>query len=231
MSGVEYFQDDKLYEQPCRAIVVSCSATESPRLLFNSTTQLFRKGLGNNNDSVGRNLQGHAYSGAAGLFEKDLFDGLDPAARVACRDFSHGLPDGLKGGGMTANEFIRLPYLSSRPVPPQVPRWGLEHKRFVRQNYKRTVGVMGLVQEMPVFESRVELVPDLKDHSGIPSLLISGHRHSHDAEVGKFIAARCDEWLKEAGAVPTWRTVAGRGVSGVKTRPERAAWATIRRLP
>jgi hypothetical protein len=29
----------------------------------------------------------------------------------------------------------------------------------------------------------------VKDHWGIPSLRISGHRHSHDIEVGKFIAA------------------------------------------
>ena len=213
-SGIEYFQDDKLYEQPCRAVVVSCSATESPRLLFNSATKLFPRGLGNNNDWVGRNLQGHAYSGASGLFEKDLFDGLGPAARVACCDFNHGLPNGLKGGAMIANEFICLPYLYSRTVPPQVPRWGIQHKRFVRENYTRTVGVKGPVQEMPVFESRVELAPDLKDHWVIPSLRISGHRHSHDVEVGKFIAAKCEEWLKEAGAVSTWKSVAGRGVSG-----------------
>jgi choline dehydrogenase-like flavoprotein len=213
-SGIEYFQDDKLYEQPCRAVVVSCSATESPRLLFNSATKFFPRGLGNNNDWVGRNLQGHAYSGASGIFEKDLFDGLGPAARVACCDFNHGLPNGLKGGAMIANEFICLPYLYSRTVPPQVPRWGIQHKRFVRENYTRTVGVKGPVQEMPVFESRVELAPDLKDHWGIPSLRISGHRHPHDVEVGKFIAAKCEEWLKEAGAVSTWKSVAGRGVSG-----------------
>ena len=65
-----------------------------------------------------------------------------------------------------------------------------------------------------MFESRVELAPDLKDHWGIPSLRISGHRHPHDVEVGKFIAAKCEEWLKEAGAVSTWKSVAGRGVSG-----------------
>jgi len=115
---------------------------------------------------------------------------------------------------MIANEFIRLPYLFARTVPPQIPRWGLEHKRYVRKNYKRTLGVMGPVQEMPVFESRVELAPELKDHWGIPSLRISGHRHSHDVEVGTFIAGKCEEWLKEAGAISTWRSVAGRGVSG-----------------
>jgi choline dehydrogenase-like flavoprotein len=113
-TAVEYIQSNQLYSQPCRAVVVSCSATESPRLLFNSATKIFPRGIGNRYDWVGRNLQGHAYAGAYGLFDRDTFDGLGPGARIACCDFSHGLPGGLKGGGMIANEFIRLPYLFSR---------------------------------------------------------------------------------------------------------------------
>jgi hypothetical protein len=195
-------------------VVVSCSATETPRLLFNSATKPFPRGLGNNNDWVGRNLQGHAYSGAVGLFEEDLFDGLGPAARVACCDFSHGLPNGLKGGALIANEFIRLPYLYSRTVAPQVPRWGIEHKRFVRKNYKRSVGVMGPGAGDAGFREPRRTGAGLDGPLGLPSLRISGHRHSHDVEVGKFIAAKCEDWLKEAGAVATWKLVAGRGVSG-----------------
>jgi choline dehydrogenase-like flavoprotein len=214
-TGVEYFQGEALFEQPCKAVVVSCSATESARLLFNSASKLFPRGLGNNNGWVGRNLQGHAYSGALGIFDKEIFDGLGPAARVACCDFNHNLPGGLKGGALIANEFIRLPYLFSRTaIPPGGPTWGLEHKRLVRKNYKRTTALMGPIQEMPVFDCRVELAPEVKDYWGIPSLRISGKRHRHDIEVGKFIAGKCEQWLREAGATTTWQTVAGAGVSG-----------------
>ncbi len=214
-TAVDYIQGGKLYTQPCRAVVVSCSATESPRLLLNSATKLFPKGLGNRYDWLGRNLQGHSYSGAYGLFERDVYDGLGPAARVASCDFSHGLPGGLRGGGVMANEFIRLPYLFSRQsLPPGTPRWGAEHKRFVRKYYKRSVGIKSPIQEMPVFESRVELAPDLKDSYGIPTIRLSGHRHSEDAKVGKFIALRCEEWLKEAGASHTWLSLPGSGLSG-----------------
>ncbi len=213
--AVEYFQRKQLYIQPCRAVVVSCSATESPRLLLNSATKLFPQGLGNRFDWVGRNLQGHAYSGAYGLFEHDVYDGLGPAARIACCDFSHGLPNGLKGGAVMANEFITLPYLFSRSaIPPGVPRWGLEHKRFVRKYYKRSAGIKCPVQEMPVFESRVELAPGLNDAWGIPTVRLSGHRHPHDLQVGEFLASKCEMWLKEAGASKTWKTVANAGLSG-----------------
>lgn len=46
--------------------MVVASATETPRLLLNSKSKKFPDGVGNNNDWVGRNLQGHAYSGAFG---------------------------------------------------------------------------------------------------------------------------------------------------------------------
>lgn len=214
-TGVEYFEDRRLYQQPCRLVVVSCSATETPRLLFNSANKLFPRGLGNNNDWVGRNLQGHAYSGACGLLEHDVYDGIGPGARVACCDFNHGLPGGLIGGAMIAGEFIRLPYLFSQSmIPPDVPRWGLEHKRHVRTYYKRTITVQGPVQEMPVFDMRVELAPDVKDAWGIPTIRLRGKRHPNDIEVGKYIAGKAEEWLKEAGAVRTWKRVPGNGTTG-----------------
>ena len=116
---------------------------------------------------------------------------------------------------MMANEFIREPYLFSRSViPPDVPRWGIEHKKFVQRYFKRSAGVKAPIQEMPVFESRVEISPDVKDAWGIPVARLSGHRHPHDIEVGKYVAARCEEWLKEAGASKTWTSVTGTGLSG-----------------
>jgi choline dehydrogenase-like flavoprotein len=95
-----------------------------------------------------------------------------------------------------------------------VAKWGLEHKRQVRRCYRRTVGVQGPVQEMPVFESRVELAPEVKDAWGIPSLRISGHRHAADLEVARYIAKRAEDWLQECGATKTWVTLPGKGVSG-----------------
>ncbi len=214
-ASVEYFQGRTLVEQPCRAVVVSCSATETPRLLFQSATPLHPHGLGNRNDWVGRNLQGHAYCGADGLFETEVFDGLGPAARIASCRFSHGLPGGLKGGALMGNEFIREPYLFSRSmIPPGVPRWGAEHKRYVQRYYKRSVSLRAPVQEMPVFESRVQLAPELSDFWGMPTVKISGHRHPDDRDVARFLVARMQEWLVEAGATRTWTSLPGEGVSG-----------------
>jgi choline dehydrogenase-like flavoprotein len=213
-AGVAYFQDGQLVEQPARVVVVACSATETARLLLNSKHRLHPAGLGNGHDWVGRNLQGHAYSGAAGVFEQDTWDGLGPAARVACCDFNHG-NEGVIGGSMLANEFIRLPYLFARSQhPPGSARWGRDHKDHQRGFYRRTMGVKGPVQEVPMWEARVEVEPSVRDHWGIPVARISGRRHASDVRTGRFIAGKAAEWLKAAGAIRVWTQVTGTGVSG-----------------
>ncbi len=213
-SGVAYFDaDGRLRTQPADLVVISASATESARLLLNSRSRLFPRGLGNRHDWVGRNLQGHAYSGAWGLFEDETYDDVGAGATVAICDFNHGNP-GLRGGGLLANEFIRLPYQFSRMRPDGAPRWGREHKAFQKRYFKRSVSVQGPVQEMPVFESRIELDPEVKDAWGIPVARISGHRHPADIEVGRFLAAKSEAWLKATGATETFTRLPGTGVSG-----------------
>jgi choline dehydrogenase-like flavoprotein len=212
--GVAYFDGkDRLQEQTADLVVVSCSATESARLLLNSKSRLHPNGLGNRHDWVGRNLQGHAYSGAFGLFETDLYDDLGPGSGLAVSDFNHGNP-GLRGGSAICQQFLRLPYQAVGHVPRTAPRWGREHKEFMRMWYRRYTGVQGPVQEMPVFDSRVQVDPKIKDYWGIPVARLSGGRHPHTIEIGKFIADRSEQWLKEAGAISTWKTVAGTGLSG-----------------
>ena len=67
-TGVAYFdENDRLQEQPADVVVVSGGATESARLLLLSKSRLHPSGLGNRHDWVGRNLNGHTYTGAVGL--------------------------------------------------------------------------------------------------------------------------------------------------------------------
>lgn len=213
-TGVSYFDgNDRLQTQDAGLVVVAGAATESARLLLNSPHRLFPGGLGNRFDWVGRNLQGHTYSGAFGYFEQDVYDDVGPGAGVAICDFNHGNP-GLKGGGMLANEFIRLPIQFLSMLPPGTPRWGAAHKAAMRKYYRRTISVMGPTQEMPMWDARVRLDAKVKDRWGIPVLRISGRQHAHTLEIAAAMAAKAEMWLQEAGAVQTWRRLPGRGVSG-----------------
>ena len=102
-TGVEYFDvHDRLQRQDADLVVVSSAAVESARLLLNSKSPLFPTGLGNRYDWVGRNFQGHSYTGAFGIMPDDIYDDLGPGASIAICDYNHGNP-GLAGGAMLAN--------------------------------------------------------------------------------------------------------------------------------
>jgi len=201
--GVSYFDaNGHLQEQPADIVVVSGCATESARLLLNSKSRLFPNGLGNRYDQVGRHLQGHHYTGAVGYFDYETYDDIGPGASIAVIDYNHGTK-GLVGGGMLANEFIRLPIHMLDRLPDGTPRWGLAHKHAMREWHKRSIVVMGPTQQIPTADARVTLDPEVRDKWGMPVVRISGNVHPHTFEIGDIQAKRAAAWLKEAGAIHT----------------------------
>jgi choline dehydrogenase-like flavoprotein len=206
-TGVSYFdENDRLQTQEADVVVVSGAAIESARLLLNTKHRLHPNGLGNRHDWVGRNLHAHTYCGAVGYFEKPVYDDLGPGAGIAINDFNHG-NEGLRGGGLLANEFIRLPYQFLSRMPKGTPTWGKGHKDAMRQYYRNTIMVQGPVQEMPIFEARVQADPKVKDRWGIPVAHLSGGKHPHSVEIGEFLVKQATRWLEAAGAVETWEQI------------------------
>lgn len=214
VSGIHYFDEEgKGQTQTADLVILAASATETARLLLNSATKLHPQGLGNNKDWVGRNLQGHAYTGAEAVFDHEITDFAGPGATFGFCDYNHH-NEGIIGGGLLCNEFNALPYLFTGIRPPGASRWGREHKDFQMKNIKRVAGLHGPIQEMPDFEARVRVDPTVKDYWGIPVVALSGTRHPLDYEHCKWLSTRAEEVLKEAGAVESWQRVGGRGLSG-----------------
>lgn len=215
-TGVAFFdENDTLQEQPADFVVVSCGATESARLLLMSKSRLFPDGIGNRHDWVGRNLQGHVYSGATGFFPEDVdtYDDLGPGACIAVCDYNHD-NDGIAGGGMLSNEFIRLPIQFIGDVPRGTPRWGQGHKDAMRRYFQHSIGVKGPTQEIPFWDARVELDPVVRDYWGLPVVRLSGDKHPHTIEVADHQADRAAEWLTEAGAELVDTHYSGPGLTG-----------------
>ena len=214
VTGVAYYDaDDRLREQTADIVIVSSAAVESARLLLNSKSKMYPAGLGNRYGWVGRNLQGHAYSGAWGLFDFDTYDDIGPGASIAVCDYNHG-SHGVIGGAMLANEFIRLPYQFVSATPPGVPQWGQGHKSFMRQCYRRSIAIQGPTQEIPIAESRVEVDAKVKDFWGLPVARLSGGKHPKTMETAAAMAEKAEAWLKAAGAIRTWKKLPGKGTSG-----------------
>lgn len=208
-TGVKYFDNDKnVYTQTADIVIVSGSAIETARLLLNSKSKQYPNGIGNSNDWVGRNLQGHAYCGAVGEFDWDILDMSGPGACMAISDYSHTKENGM--GGVLCTEFYVLPYGFSK-IHPRGKSWGKEHKDYQRENYRRLGRLHGPVQEIPVFDSRVQIDPEVVDYWGIPVPMLSGERHPLDKVHCDYVAAKAEEVLKQAGAKQTWLKRGGTG--------------------
>jgi choline dehydrogenase-like flavoprotein len=185
-------------------VILSGGAVESARLLLNSTTAQEPHGIGNNSDQVGRHLQGHYYPGAIGLFPHDMNDGMGPGASVATCEFNHD-NEGIIGGGMLADDDIVLPIIQwKRDYPPDVPRWGLAAKQFMRENYRRISDVKGPVHEIPHPDGRVTVNKSVKDRYGVPVAHFSGTTHPETVRTAAFMFERAKEWLQASGAVKIW---------------------------
>lgn len=202
--GVEYVVGNREVTAQARAVVVSCGAIESARLLFNSATGEHPHGLGNDHDQLGRHLQGHYYAGAYGLMPDPCYDGRGPGISIATCHYNHGNP-GIVGGAMLANEFIPTPItFQQRWWPPDAPRWGLSAKRFMREGYRRAISVQGPVQEIPSAACRVTVDPRVRDRWGIPVARLSGVVHAETLRTAEFMRRRAEEWLRASGAVRIW---------------------------
>lgn len=207
VTGVSYFtvEDGEIRRHEARAkvVVLSAGAVESARLLLLSANAREPHGLGNNSDQVGRHLQGHDYPSAYGIFP-DPIAVYGPGPSISTCDFAHG-NEGIIGGSMLANEFEVLPIIYWRgQLPPGTPRWGLENKRFVRQNYSRTQVVTGPVQEIPSPDGRLTLDREIKDRFGLPVPRFSGTQHPETVRTSEFMRHKSEEWLRASGAQHVW---------------------------
>jgi choline dehydrogenase-like flavoprotein len=208
VTGVSYIvqapHETEVKKATAKIIVVSAGAIESARLLLNSRSANHPNGLGNENDQVGRNLQGHLYPRAYGLMREKVFTGIGPGVTIATTQFNHGNPD-LIGGGMLADDFIKPPIdFWYDSLPPDLPRWGLANKQFMRDNYTRVLHVRGPVQDIPSPNARVTIDHDVLDRWDIPVARLSGTTHPESVRTSEFMQHRGEDWLRASGCEKVW---------------------------
>lgn len=203
--AVAYFgRDKKLYEQPADLVVVSCSASESPRLLLNSKSKLFPKGLANRAGQVGRHIMHH--SGGAtvlGFFEEEIFEPYGPGFTAGLADYVHRNGAVLGGGVITTLAEFRSPlFFAEQGVRNQGARpWGRAAKDFVRKYFTRCLALYAPGQGMPTENNRVDLDSTVRDAWGIPVVRLTHRVHPMDVRSSHFFRNRMIEVLRAAGAI------------------------------
>jgi gluconate 2-dehydrogenase alpha chain len=220
-TGVEYVDAaGRRQRLRARAVVLAAYTFENVRLLLLSRSRRFPNGAGNQRGQVGRHFMSRNFVEALGLFpgvEFNRFAG--PAAQAVYLDdfnadnFDHaGL--GFVRGGSVGTENQLQPISASVRVPPRVPTWGHEYKRFVLAHWNSITIVRAQPEPLPHEGNVLELDPTAREATPLrlPRLRITYAIRENERRQTEFLLGRMEEILRTMGAAETWR---GAPTSGV----------------
>jgi choline dehydrogenase-like flavoprotein len=90
-------------------------------------------------------------------------------------------------------------------VPPDVPRWGAEYKKYLAHAFTRHMAVLGSGTSLARDANSITLDPKLKDSLGRPAIRVTYEDHPDDLKLAAFLQDRAMELLGAAGAAKSWR--------------------------
>ncbi|MCZ6783059.1 MAG: GMC family oxidoreductase, partial [Proteobacteria bacterium] len=219
--SVRYLDGEgKEQEVRARQLVVSCSAIGTPHLLLMSKSGSFPQGLANSSGLVGRNLTLHVAGyvnfvvdeptrGYAGLETHAAFD--DWHASDSKRGF-------IRGGvvaemNMGSKQPIMYATMSPAGHPTAARGWGPAFKDFLR-DFPRTIGVVAILEDLPMEENRIDPDPEVVDGQGLPAVRITHRQHPNDTAMATWYNNRMLELADAAGATKKWALAGFYGEGG-----------------
>ena len=212
VTGVKYFnRDRKEVFQQARAVILCANGAETPRLLLNSRSGTFPRGLANSSGAVGRNLMFNSGCFAAGRFEKAVNGYRSVVDTRVIQDF-YELPEslGISGGGGIDIRFDFQPVaFALYGQGDGFDRWGSDFKHRLHQRFNHTAYALGHSTSLPVESNTISLDPSLKDDWGLPALQMTFREHPNDRRLSEYLLARSLELLEAAGAVERWTYAPG----------------------
>ena len=217
-TGVLYFDaDGKTQRARARAVVVSCSAIESARLLLNSRCSLFPDGLGNGNGQVGRNLtfSNHRDGFARFDLEKQLgarpwLSSQEPFVHRCVQDFYFDpTPDCPTGGTLSFLLAHRNPIGNAEVQAISGAgdlTFGVQLKERLRRRIRGAVNLSfeSFCESLPNAEMHVTIDPDVRDRWGVPSARITLAHHRYDLLAAEAVHEKGMQILKALRPDETW---------------------------
>jgi len=192
--------------------VVAAQAVESARLLLNSRSKRFPSGLANNSGNVGKNLifsaggvgEGRLYLSKSvtpeALFERGTFVNRSLQQWYEYEDAGRR----LKGGTIDflyehANPIARA--MRSLYDDNGTMQWGraLDERLLEQFTQSRLLTFEVFNDWLPTDHTSVSVDESVTDKWGIPVGKLRLHGHPHDLKVGRFLAQKAENVLREMG--------------------------------
>lgn len=222
-SAVVYVDaDGRRQRQRAALVAVAGNAIETPRLLLNSASARFPRGLANGSDRVGRCYTKHLSTSVWGLFDRPVHMNRGVTMGGTIYDESRLDPSrGFVGGYLLQAVQLGVPFLAGVIQPAG---WGREFTRFV-ENYDHLSGIWMNGEDLPRADNRITLHPTEKDAHGLPIANVHVDEHANDVAMREHFLQRAEAVLRAAGAKDVLRGVPlaashNMGTCRMSVRPE-----------
>ena len=208
----------ELQEQPARIVVVSCTAVESARLLLNSRSARWPKGLANDTGLVGKNLMFSGFGRSRASFRiskrKQSWPWLDDPAPFVQRSLSdhYVLPASTKLGSRKGGA---IGFLWEHPAPISQAIvlaqggkgvFGKELKdRFRVFRDSKVLQFETYAEWLPTPGTSVSVEDTVLDRYGLPVAAITIDRHPADLPVTRYLIDRGEDLLRAMEPDAVWR--------------------------
>jgi len=201
-----------------RQFVVAGGPVGTAHLLLTSKSSSFPRGLANSSDQVGRNLTLHTGPSVSFVVDEPArgFTGLETHTGLDDWHASDARRGFIRGGvvadfNMTTKQPIMYATLGSDGNAEAKRGWGADYKSFLR-DFPRTVGMIGILEDLPMESNRIDLDPHVNDTQGMPAVRITHRQHPNDVAMARWYEERMLDLADAAGAQKKW---AIRALSGI----------------
>jgi choline dehydrogenase-like flavoprotein len=207
-----------LQEQPAKIVVVSCTAVESARLLLNSRSSRWPRGLANDSGLVGKNLTFSGFGRSRASFRiskrKQSWPWLDDRAPFVQRSLSdhYVLPASTKLGSRKGGA---IGFLWEHPSPISAGivlagggkgAFGKELKeRFRVFRDSKVLQFETYAEWLPTSGTYVGVDDTVLDRYGLPVAAITVDRHPADLPVTRYLIDRGEDLLRAMEPDAVWR--------------------------
>ena len=204
VNGVVY-ADKKgtVHKQRARIVCVAGNSIESPRLLLNSESNMFKNGLANSSGQVGRNYMRHMTASTYAIFERPVYFYRGTTMAGIVTDESRNDPSrGFVGGYELETLALGLPFMAAFLDPGQ---WGREFTASMDQ-YDHMAGLWIVGEDMPQASNRVTLHKKFKDKYGMPTPNVHFSDHENDIKMRNHAWKQSTALYESVGATKVIQT-------------------------
>jgi choline dehydrogenase-like flavoprotein len=199
-TGVVYVDESGNTQiQKARIVCVAGNSIESPRLLLNSESSMFKDGMANSSGQVGKNYMSHNTAGVYAVMPKEV--NMHRGTSVAGIVGDERRDDPTRGfvGGYTI-EFLSLglPFMSAF-MKPGASGWGRDFASTI-EKYNHMSGVWICGEDLAMEKNRITLHPTEKDQYGLPVPVVTKSDHNNDVVMRNHSFSTMAKIYKAVGA-------------------------------